>query len=71
MLLRVVGLCLGEIARRVCHELGQGRLVAEAIGLALDLRIDGAVRFYVLAVCETLGAHVVELTLGGSQRRRG
>jgi hypothetical protein len=37
----------------------------------LDLRIDGAVRFYVLAVCETLGAHVVELTLGGSQRRRG
>ena len=61
MLLRVVGLCLSEIARRVCHELGQGRLVAEAIGLALDLRIDGAVRLYVLAVCEAHRAHVLVL----------
>ena len=59
--LRVVGLCLVEIARRVCHELGQGRLVAEAIGLALNLRIDGAVRLYVLAVSEAHRAHVAVL----------
>ena len=58
MLLRVVGLRLSEIARRVCHELGQGRLVAEAVGLALNLHIDGAVRLYVLAVCEAHRAHV-------------
>src|SRR4029077_10654504 len=65
LLLRVIGLCLGEIARRVRHELGQGRLVAEAIGLASNLRIDGAVRLYVLAVCEAHRAHVVVLAGDG------
>ena len=59
MFLRVVGLCLGEIARRVCHELGQSRLAAEAVGLTLNLRINGAVRLYVLAACEAHRAHVV------------
>jgi hypothetical protein len=40
MLLRVIGLRLGEIARRVLHELGHGLLAAEAIGLALEPRIN-------------------------------
>src|SRR6478672_1523570 len=43
MLLLVVGLCLREIGRRVLHELGHGLFAAEAVGLAIKLRIDGAV----------------------------
>jgi hypothetical protein len=35
MFLRVLRLRFGEIARRVCHKLCQGRHAAEAIGLAL------------------------------------
>src|SRR5215831_20747095 len=61
MLLWVVGLCPAEVARRVCHKLGSGRLAAEAVSLTLNLRIDGAVRLYVLAVCEAHRAHVVVL----------
>ena len=65
MFLRVVGLCLDEIARRVCHELGQSRLTAEAVGLTLNLRINRAVRLYVLAACEAHRAHVVVLAGDG------
>ena len=61
MFLRVVGLCLGEIARRVCHELRQGRRTAETIGLTLKLRVDGAVGLYVFAICKTHRAHVAVL----------
>jgi hypothetical protein len=35
---------LGEIGLRVFHELGPSLLVAEAIGLPLVDRIDGAIR---------------------------
>ena len=66
MFLRVVGLCLDEIARRVCHELGQSRLAAEAVGLTLNLRINGAVRLYVLVACEAHRAHVVVLAGDGT-----
>ena len=66
----VVGLRLSEIARRVCHELGHGLLAAEAIGLALKLRIDGAVGLYVFAGCESHCAHVVELACHSQSRRR-
>ncbi len=61
MLAGVIGLRLREIARRVCHELGHGFLAAEAIGLALKLRIDGAVGLYVFAGCEAHCAHVIKL----------
>ena len=64
MLLRVVSLRLREIALRVLHELGLGRFVAEAVGLALDGCIDRAIRLHVFTHGETLRAHVVELTLG-------
>jgi hypothetical protein len=66
---RVVGLRLSEITRRVCRELDHGLLAAEAIGLALNLRIDGAVGLYVFAGCEAHCAHVAELA-GHSQSRR-
>ena len=70
MLLRVIGLRLGEIARRVLHELGHGLLAAEAIGLALKLLIDGAVGLYVLAGRETHRAHVAILAGHGQGCRR-
>ena len=47
------------------------RLVAEAVGLALDRRIDRAIRGRVFAQGETLGAHVAKLTLRRRHRRRG
>jgi hypothetical protein len=58
---RVVGLRLSEIIRRVCHELGHGVLAAEAIGLALNLHIDGAVGLYFFAGCEAHCAQFPEL----------
>ena len=66
----VVGLRLSEIARRVCHELGHGLLAAEAIGLALNLHIDGAVGLYVIAGCEAHCALVAELVVHSQSRRR-
>src|SRR5262249_51422306 len=66
MLLRVVSLRLREIALRILHELGLGCLAAEAVGLALHGSVDRAIRLHVFAHGETLRAHVVELTLGGS-----
>src|SRR5680860_1413515 len=60
-LLRVVGLRLSEIGLRGLHELGLSLCTAEAIGLASNLPIDGAVGLYVLAHCEAHRAHVVVL----------
>src|SRR4029453_13040160 len=60
-LLRVIGLRLSEISLRGLHELGLGLFTAEAIGLASNLPIDGAVGLYVLAHRETHRAHVVVL----------
>jgi|SRR5262245_34323390 len=42
-------------------KLGQGRLAAETIGLALNLCIDGAVGLYFLAGCEAHRAHLAVL----------
>jgi hypothetical protein len=61
MFLGVVGLRLGEIFLGVLHELSHGFLATEAIGLALNLRIDGAVGLYVLTEGETHCAHVAVL----------
>ena len=49
MLALVIGLRLRHVARGVLHELGHGFLAPEAIGLALNLRVDGAVRSNVFA----------------------
>lgn len=54
MLGRVVRLRLGEIAVRILHEVRLGLLIAEAISLALNGRIDGAIRFDVLMQSEAL-----------------
>lgn len=70
MLAGIIGLRLREIARGVLHELGLGVLAAEAIGLASNLPIDGAVGFYVFAECEPHCAHVAVLA-GHGQSRRG
>ena len=66
----VIGLRLSEIARRVCHELGHGLFAAEAIGLALNLRINRAVGVYVFVGCEAHCAHVAELVVHSQSRRR-
>src|SRR5262245_64476928 len=67
--LRIVRLRLGEIARRILHELGHSDLIYEAVGLALKLRIYGAIGLYVLAHCKAHGAPVAELAGHGHSRR--
>src|ERR1700693_1765622 len=49
MLLGVVSLRLRKIARGVLHEVRHCLLTAQALGLALNLRVDRAVRIYVFA----------------------
>jgi hypothetical protein len=55
------GLGLRQIAARILHELALGVRAAEAVGIALDRRIDGAIRLHVLVIGETPGTHVAEL----------
>ena len=57
----IEGLSFGQIGGRVLHEVGFGLLAAEAIGLAPNRRVDGAIRRYVFVIGETPGTHVVEL----------
>jgi len=61
MLAGIIGMRLREIALGILHELGLGRLVAEAVGLAFNGRVDRTVRLDVLAASKALRAHVVEL----------
>src|SRR6476660_5625032 len=61
MLTLIEGLGLRQIAARILHELALGVRAAEAVGLALDRRIDGAIRLHVLVIGETPGTHVAEL----------
>src|SRR6187401_1517088 len=68
MLALVIGLRLREIAFRVLHKGGLSFLIAEAVSLALDGRIDRAIRGRVFAHGETLGAHVIELTFRSCRR---
>jgi hypothetical protein len=63
LLLLVGALRLGDIGLRILHELGLGCLAAEAISLAADLPIDGAVRFYLLARGEALLNGIAALVL--------
>jgi hypothetical protein len=61
MLTFIEGLGLRQIADRTLHKLALGVRAAEAVGLALDRRIDGAIRLHVLVIGETPGTHVPEL----------
>ena len=63
MLTLIEGLRLRQIAARILHELALGVRAAEAVGLALDRRIDGAIRLHVLVIGETPGTHVAELAV--------
>ena len=47
-----------------------GVRAAEAVGLPLDRRIDGAIRLHVLVIGETPGTHVAKLA-GRRIRRTG
>src|SRR5690606_13574751 len=53
---------LGEIALGVLHEVFLGRLVAEAIELAVDLLVYRAVGVLLRTLAESIGAVVAELT---------
>ena len=57
----IEGLGLRQIDARILHELTLSVRAAEAVGLALDRRIDGAIRLHVLVIGETPGTHVAEL----------
>jgi len=61
---------LGEIGVGALQELCFGLLVAEAVGLALDVGIDRAVGLHLFAVGKALGAHIVEFA-GYRKRGRG
>jgi hypothetical protein len=64
----IEGLCLRQITARILHELALSVRAAEAVGLALDHCIDGAMRLHVLVIGETPGAHIAELPSGGIGR---
>src|SRR5262249_31991144 len=62
MLALIEGLGLRQIAARILHELALGVRTAEAVGLAFDRCVNGAIRLPVLVIGETPGTHVAELT---------
>jgi hypothetical protein len=57
-----------QISSRVLHEVGLGLLAAKAVGLALERRIDRAIRLYVFVVGKAPGTLVVELASCGISR---
>src|SRR5262245_7211108 len=64
----IEGLSFGQIGSRVLQEVGFGVLAAKAVGLALDRRVDGAIRRYVFVIGKTPGTHVAELPSRGISR---
>jgi hypothetical protein len=64
----IKGLGLRQIAAWILHKLALSVRAAKAVGLALDRRIDGAIRLHVLVVGEAPGAHIAELPSGGIGR---
>jgi len=67
----VIGVGFGEIGLGVLHELCLGLLIAEAIGLALDRGIDGAVRLDILVERKAHCTEIVVLAFGGCHSRYG
>ena len=68
MLALIEGLGLRQITAWILHKLALSVRAAEAVGLALDRRIDGAIRLHVLVIGETPAAHIAELPSGGIGR---
>jgi hypothetical protein len=68
MLTLIKRLGLRQIVARVLHELALGVRAAEAVGLALERRVDGTIRLHVLVIGETPGTHVPELAVHGAGR---
>ena len=64
----IEGLGLRQITARILHELALSVRAAEAVGLAFDRRIDGAIRLHVLVIGEAPGTHIAELPSGGKGR---
>src|SRR5262245_4786491 len=64
----IEGLGLRQITARIFHELALGVRAAEAVGLALDGRIHGAIRLHVFVVGETPATHIAEFPIGGIGR---
>jgi hypothetical protein len=75
MFSRVVRPCLGEICVGILHEIRLSLLIAEAVGLSLERRIDGAIRFDFLVQGKALhmlsNSHVVKLAVRGGKCCRG
>src|SRR5262245_37473371 len=61
MLTLIEALGLRQIAARILHKLALSVRAAEAVGLAIDRRIDRAIRLHILVIGETPGTHVAEL----------
>jgi hypothetical protein len=59
----IEGLSFGKIASSVLHKVGFGLLAAEAVGLAFDRRVNGAIRRHVFVIGETPGTHVAEFAV--------
>ena len=57
-----------QISSWVLHEVGLGLLAAKAVGLALERRIDRAIRRYVFVIGKTPGTHIAELASRGISR---
>jgi hypothetical protein len=55
---------LRQITARILHELTLRVRAAEAVSLALDSRIHGAIRLYILVVGETPATHIAEFPSG-------
>src|SRR4029450_9742 len=64
----IEGCSFGQIGSWVLQKVGFGLLAAKAVGLALDRRVDGAIRRYVFVIGETPGTHVAELPSRGISR---
>src|SRR5262245_12088430 len=64
----IEGLGLLQIAARILHEFALSVGAAEAVGLALDSRIHGAIRLHVLVVDETPATHIAEFPIRGIGR---
>jgi hypothetical protein len=64
-ILLYVGLGHGQVRVWAFHEEAPGLLIGEAVGLAIDYRINRAISLYFFMIGETHGAHVAELAGGG------
>ena len=62
----IEGLSFGQVLIGTLHEVGLGRLATKAVGMALERRIDRAIRLYVLMVGKAPGFERQRRALVGS-----